>query len=38
MTVEATLAIRQVPPLLAPDGTRFEGFTEFRLLDARRCR
>jgi hypothetical protein len=38
MTVEAVLVVRQCPPAVAPDGTRFAGFTEFRLMDARRCR
>jgi hypothetical protein len=38
MTVEAVLVVRQCPPAVEPDGTRFPGFTEFRLLDARRCR
>jgi hypothetical protein len=36
MIVEATLAIVEQPAWVAPDGTRFDGFTEWRLLDARR--
>jgi hypothetical protein len=38
MTVEAVLVVRQCPPSEGPGGAHFEGFTEFRLMDARRCR
>jgi hypothetical protein len=36
LTVEAVVVVRQCLPAVEPDGTRFAGFTEFRLMDALR--
>jgi hypothetical protein len=36
MIVEATLRIAHFEPWVAPDGMKFEAFTEYRLEDARR--
>jgi hypothetical protein len=38
MTVSGVLLVRQMPPAIGPGGTFFPGFTEFRVMDARRCR
>jgi hypothetical protein len=38
MNVEGVLEVRQMPPAVGPGGTFFPGFTELRLLAARRCR
>jgi hypothetical protein len=38
MEVEARLVILRHRGWIAQDGTRFEAFTEWRLMDARRCR
>jgi hypothetical protein len=34
--VEGVLVIRQMPPVILPSGTVCPGFTEYRLMDARR--
>ena len=38
MIVEATFRFVHLGPWTAPDGMKFEAFTEYRLEDARRCR
>jgi hypothetical protein len=38
MTVEGELVIKQMPPSVGSGGTFFPGFTELRVMDARRCR
>jgi hypothetical protein len=38
MIVEATFLIDHFKAWVAPDGRKFAAFTEYRLLDARRCR